>query len=438
MSDIERYVAAATRENTRRSYQSAIRHFELEWGGFLPASADAVARYLADHAESLSLNTLRARLAALAQWHQAQGFPDPTKTPHVRKVLKGIATLHPATEKRAKPLQLSQLERLAAWLDEQISEAEETGDAHLRLTHLRNRALVLLGFWRGFRSDELSRLCVEHVTLEPGRGMTLFLPRTKGDRAQLGTTFKAPALSRMCPVAAYAAWISASSLTDGPAFRGIDRWGNLGDEGLHTGSFVPLLRALFRAAGVPTPDNYCSHSLRRGFATWANSNGWDLKMLMEYVGWKDVRSAMRYIDAADPFAQHRIESALATTSTPTPSLPAAAAPFSKTPAPGVSVGATPKAETRLTLQLVIERNSKFVRGMAKARRWIEDFCLSEYAMRCLNPRRTRYEIVMPFAHGPELEAAIEDLLGEIHSTADLCNCMAEAVLHDSLTDTYWH
>ena len=40
--------------------------------------------------------------------------------------------------------------------------------------------------------------------------------------------------------------------------------------------------------------------------TWANSNQWDLKMLMEYVGWKDVRSAMRYIDAADPFAQHRI------------------------------------------------------------------------------------------------------------------------------------
>jgi hypothetical protein len=45
---------------------------------------------------------------------------------------------------------------------------------------------------------------------------------------------------------------------------------------------------------------------------------------------------------------------------------------------------------------------------------------------------------MPFAHGPELEAAIEDLLGEIHSTVDLCNCMAEAVLHDPLTDTYWH
>jgi len=28
---------------------------------------------------------------------------------------------------------------------------------------------------------------------------------------------------------------------------------------------------------------------------------------MEYVGWKDVKSAMRYVDAADPFARHRID-----------------------------------------------------------------------------------------------------------------------------------
>ena len=98
MSAVDRYIEAATRENTRRSYQSAIRHFEVEWGGFLPASADEIARYLADHAQSLSVNTLRARLAALAQWHQTQGFPDPTKTPHVRKVIKGIAALHPVTE----------------------------------------------------------------------------------------------------------------------------------------------------------------------------------------------------------------------------------------------------------------------------------------------------------------------------------------------------
>jgi hypothetical protein len=48
---------------------------------------------------------------------QAHGFPDPVKTPHVRRVLKGIAALHPATEKRAKPMQITQREMLAVWLD---------------------------------------------------------------------------------------------------------------------------------------------------------------------------------------------------------------------------------------------------------------------------------------------------------------------------------
>jgi hypothetical protein len=59
-------------------------------------------------------------------------------------------------------------------------------------------------------------------------------------------------------------------------------------------------------------------------------------MLMEYVGWKDVRSAMRYIDAADRFAQHRIESALAATPTLALPQPAVAMPV-QAPPPTVAV-----------------------------------------------------------------------------------------------------
>lgn len=50
-----------------------------------------------------------------------------------------------------------------------------------------------------------------------------------------------------------------------------------------------------------TADQYSSHSLRCSFANWATSNGRDLKTLMEYVGWKDVHSAMCYVDGGDPF-----------------------------------------------------------------------------------------------------------------------------------------
>lgn len=305
MSKLDHYIHAATRDNTRRSYQAAVRHFEIEWGGFLPATADSVARYLADNAELLSVNTLRNRLAGLAQWHIDQGFPDPTKAPVVRKVLRGIQALHPAQEKQAKPLQLNQLDQLAQSLDNALSIAESRKDKPHLLRHTRNKALLLLGFWRGFRSDELTRLRIEHVNVVPGEGMTCFFTYTKTDRRSKGSTFKAPALVRLCPVQAYLDWIAVSGLVEGPVFRSIDRWGNIGAEGIHVDSVIPLLRSALMDAGIESAHLYSGHSLRRGFASWATANGWDLKTLMQYVGWKDVNSAMRYVEGANPFAQSR-------------------------------------------------------------------------------------------------------------------------------------
>ena len=300
MGDIEQYLQAGTRENTRRSYQSAIEHFEVAWGGFLPATSDSVARYLAEHAQTLSLNTLKQRLAALAQWHVSQGFPDPTKAPLVRQVLKGIRTLHPAQEKQAAPLQLQQLQRAVEWLEREADGALAAGDSARLLRSRRDAALLLLGFWRGFRSDELCRLRVEHIQAQAGSGMTLYLPYSKGDRQNLGSTYQAPALKQLCPVQAYLQWIATAGITSGPVFRRIDRWGRLGEEGLHPGSLVAVLRQILERAGMPA-GLYTSHSLRRGFATWASGSGWDLKTLMSYIGWKDVKSALRYVDPAASF-----------------------------------------------------------------------------------------------------------------------------------------
>lgn len=313
MSKIDHYLHAGTRENTRIAYQSAVRHYEVEWGGFLPSTSENIAQYLVDHAEKLAINTLRLRLAALAQWHIDQGFPDPTKAPLVKKVIRGIQREHPAQEKQAKPFQLEQLGIVDRWLDLAIATANASGDRATELRHTRNRALLLLGFWRGFRGDELTRLQVEYIEATPGQGMSFFLPHTKGDRQNKGVTFKAPALKQFCPVAAYTAWKELAALESGPVFRSVNRWGQIGDQGLHMDSLIPLLRTMFKDADIAGSDAYSAHSLRRGFANWATGNGWDLKTLMEYVGWKSVQSAMRYIDAADPFAQQRIESNLNTT-----------------------------------------------------------------------------------------------------------------------------
>lgn len=310
MTKVDHYLKAASRENTRRSYESATRHFEVSWGGHLPATPDSVARYLVDYAGELAVNTLKHRLASLAQWHAEHGFVDPTRAPLVRKVLKGILAVHPSVEKRATPLQLTQLAQVADWLDTAALAAHSCGNRAHELRHRRDRAIVLLGFWRGFRADELIRLQVQHLHLVSGRGMTCFLAQTKGDRQNTGTTFKVPALSRWCPVTATKDWITVASLVEGPIFRGIDQWGEIAVRPLHINSVIPLLRRLFVHAGVSAPETYSGHSLRRGFAGWANANGWDAKALMEYVGWKDLRSAMRYIEGDDSFGQRRIESSL--------------------------------------------------------------------------------------------------------------------------------
>jgi integrase len=296
MNKIDRYINAATRENTRRSYLSAIEHYEVIWGGFLPATAESVARYLADFADTLTVNTLKTRLAALAQWHNSQGFPDPTKAPVVKKVLKGIKELHPAQEKQAKPLQLAQLNQTISYLEASITDATQQADQATLYRSFRNRALILIGFWRGFRSDELSRLRVDYIKAEADKGMTIYLPRTKTNRDGAGRIFKTPALSHLCPVAAYLDWIDIGRLNAGPVFPKIDRWGNFSQESIAPGSVAALIRAILSEANIDEASHYSSHSLRRGFATWANDNNWTIKELMDYVGWKDVKSAMRYLD----------------------------------------------------------------------------------------------------------------------------------------------
>lgn len=415
MSNVNLYIEAATRDNTRRSYRSAVEHFEVTWGGFLPATADSISRYLSDYAETLALNTLRQRLAALAKWHQEQGFPDPTKTPIVRKVLKGIGEVHPNVEKRAKPLKLDQLETLITWIDQQLQNAIRSNDRATLLTQSRNKTLVLIGFWRGFRSDDLSRLGIENIEISPGEGMEIFLPRSKGDRQNQGRYFKAPALSRLCPVSAYEDWISNAFLSEGPVFRAINRWGKVSDKALHTDSINTLLRKLFEQAGIPESGLYSSYSLRRGFATWANENKWDVKTLMEYVGWKDINSAMRYIDAPDPFSKARIEQSL-----------------DKAP-----VLKAPLTETKLEVSLMIERFHKRVKGMKKTRELIEKFCLSPLKMKVLSSDRQRYEIIISHETVDHLDEKIDELLHHMHQIANDNHCMLEAFIKEPESGRIW-
>ena len=436
MSRVDQYIEAAERENTRRSYAAAIRHFEVEWKGLLPATGNVISRYLADHAGALAINTLRQRLAALSRWHVDHGFADPTKAPLVRQVLKGIRSVHPSAEKRARPLELEVVQQTDQWLEMAIGNAQRCKDRSALLRHTRNRSLLLLGFWRGFRSDELVNLQVENVDVSPGEGLSCYLSRSKGDRQMQGRIYMCPALTRLCPVSAFVDWVSLAGLTQGPVFRKIDRWGRISGEGLHTNSLIPLLRNLLADAGVADSEGYSSHSMRRGFAGWARASGWDIKELMEYVGWRDVKSAMRYLDVSGATLQARFEEGLAALGPGDQSVsPSMDASTEQPMVPCLPVTTAQVAILSATVSLV--RFSPQSRGLTRGRRLIEQTCFERYAMRRLNAEGTRYELRVPYESRDALEEEIAALLDDMYRIAEDNQCLLETTLHEPATDTYW-
>ncbi len=98
--------------------------------------------------------------------------------------------------------------------------------------------------------------------------MACYLGRSKGDRQLKGRVFKCPALSRVCSVTAFKAWVSLAGLIEGPGFRKIDRWDHVAEVGLHANSLIPMLRSLFTEAGVvcpkSTPATPCTVDLLAG------------------------------------------------------------------------------------------------------------------------------------------------------------------------------
>lgn len=303
VSDLtEFYRDAGKSRNTERTYDNAINHYRFVWGGQLPASASAVCSYLTAHAQALKVSTLRLRLAALAKWHQAQGFPDPTAETPVRETMRGIAKLHQGKQKQAYPLTFKHLRAMCDSLEAKKRDAIQADDQGEILRTHRDLALILLGFWQGFRSDELSRVCAENVTSHRDQGITIFLPYSKTDAEGRGRNYELPALRAYCPTAAYLNWLQVSGINTGPVFRSISRWGELSKNGFNKRSIEHVLNRV--AEGIfPGEPKFTTHSMRHGFADWAVREGWDMKALMEHVGWRSAESARRYMPAIKSFGE---------------------------------------------------------------------------------------------------------------------------------------
>lgn len=283
----EGYALRAKAPATLRAYATDWRHFTAWCAargiGSLPAEVRTVAAYLTAHAGRSAVTTLRRRLSSISQVHQAAGWPSPTATAEVRLVWQGIVRAHgrrPA--RRAEPAITETLRALVADLD-----ASRQGH--------RDRALLLVGFAGFLRRSELVALDVGDLVEVP-EGLEVLVRRSQTDQQGVGAVLPVPwgRHAATCPVRAWRAWLQASGISDGPAFRAVDRHGNVGTGRLSDRTVARVVKRAAERARLD-PAQFSGHSLRSGLAVAAAQAGVDEELIMEQGRWKSPSVVRTYV-----------------------------------------------------------------------------------------------------------------------------------------------
>lgn len=212
---------------------------------------------------------------------------DPTNHPALQKTLTGILRTHGRPTQKALPLTPDALQTIS----EHLIHKRDT-------TAIRDRALLLIGFWGAFRRSELTAIRVEHCIWHPDH-LDILIPHSKTDQENQGVFCSLPeAHQPLCPMTALREWLDHANISEGWVFRSINQAG-IQSEPLAAPAVNRLLKRHARNAGIPNARGLSSHSLRRGLATASSIAGASLPSIMRQGRWKSVGVVMEYIDAAD-------------------------------------------------------------------------------------------------------------------------------------------
>lgn len=283
--DVADYVRAALSDSSRRAYRSDLKHF-LAWGGTIPANPEAVAVYLAAHADQHSIATLARRLVSIGKAHTANSLQSPTNSELVRATLRGIRHTHGSAQRQVSPAIKEDILLMVAGLE--------------GTQGLRDKALLLIGFAGAFRRTELVSLTMADI--EPAKqGMVVHLRHSKTDQEGRGRKVAIPyARGAVCPVIALQQWLQVSGITEGPIFRAVNRHGAISAAALTSQTVALIVKRRAQSAGL-NPAQYAGHSLRAGLVTSAAQLGVSSWKIRAQTGHKSDAMLARYIRDANAF-----------------------------------------------------------------------------------------------------------------------------------------
>ena len=293
------YRQRARAANTTRAYASDWAQFEgWCWERALeplPASAEAVATYLAVRARAGNApSTITRHLAAIGWQHRQNGLVPPQARDARMVIADTLAGIR--REQRARPT-AKKAAISAADLARMIAKAEGEGPRVIR-----DRAVLALGLAAALRRSELVALQLADLTLVE-QGLTLRIRASKTDQDGAGAVIAIPAGKVLTPVKHLNAWLRQRGGEAGPLFTRIAPNGLLTREPMSDRSVARLVQRYADRIGLD-PASVAGHSLRAGFLTEAARTRASLPKMQEVSRQKSVDVLLGYIRSAELFDDH--------------------------------------------------------------------------------------------------------------------------------------
>ena len=268
-------------KNTIRAYRSDFIQYQA-WClhnniDSIPATAEAMARYVDYLATIRKSATIRRRINSLGTVLKLSKHYNPTNQPEVILAIKRMHRKIGRAQEQAAPLTKILLNQLLANCDNSTRG-------------IRNQVLLRSGYETMRRRSELCAFKFEDICQTPNGKPAIRLNFSKTDQFGMG---------KMLPISQelfdlLEKWRSMIS-DEGYILRSISRHGNVGNN-LHPASISTLLKALQKDLKMDSDEQPLSgHSFRVGAALDLLEQGEPLERIMLRGGWQTDSTAINYL-----------------------------------------------------------------------------------------------------------------------------------------------
>jgi site-specific recombinase XerD len=292
-STIESY-----RKDWKRFAQWAVNNHVYEY----PVHENTMVNYLVwMHEQHFAKSTIRRTVTVVRMLHNASN--DPTLARSVTEVMRGIARKDRREPGKAHPLSIADLMAICDALTAKNSAYE-----YWRIP--RDIALLTLGWCGALRASEIVALNWNDITeAQQGFELTIRKSKTSDESEILGIPLLKDTYQSICPVRSLRLWknncellnlqlptISSNRRTGIPANGDLPIFVNLYGNRLCQKTVGRILDVSAKKAKLNL--HLSSHSLRRGFATFAAHSGISERSLMRHGRWHTSSIMQGYIERA--------------------------------------------------------------------------------------------------------------------------------------------